>query len=234
MAPSIADIVRTNKENNNSKHTINDPFTNLVEEIRSCLGQEAGIDTSNEHLEELILAMKSYISNELHWERYALGDKSRAYTRNLVDDVNGNANLLVLVWNPLKSSPVHDHSNAHCVMKILKGRLEEIQYDWPEGAKPMRPCPATQEDLDPHPTHCAQTLKVRKKTVYGRDEVTYISDTIGLHRIGNPDPNEVAISLHLYTPPWASKYGCQIFNEKTGQSHRVTQVCLVSSICMFC
>lgn len=57
-------------------------------------------------------------------------------------------------------------------------------------------------------------LKIKKETIYQRDQVTYISDKvganlrsvnpaanewggqIGLHRISNPDPDNIAVSLH--------------------------------------
>lgn len=182
-------------------------FEELRDKIRTCLGKDAGIDTSDEHLEELIQSMKCYDSDEVEWERFALGDPSRAYTRNLVDECNGNANLLVLVWNPLKSSPVHCHSNAHCLMKLLSGTLQETLYEWPSNAKPMEPKPATKEDLAPTTTsQHEQQMIVKRTTKLERDDVTYISDALGLHRIGNPSATEVAVSLHLYTPPWAAKY----------------------------
>ncbi|CCG84032.1 protein of unknown function [Taphrina deformans PYCC 5710] len=181
-------------------------FESLRHQISECLGQDAGIDTSEEHLETLIRSMKCYQSVDSEWERFALGDSSRAYTRNLVDECNGNANLLVLVWNPTKSSPVHCHSNAHCLMKVLSGTLKETLYDWPSGAKPIEPKPATREDLAPRrPSELEQRMEVKRETLLGRDDVTYISDALGLHRVGNPSETEVAVSLHLYTPPWAAK-----------------------------
>jgi len=38
--------------------------------------------------------MKEYESKEEDWGRYALGDASRGYTRNLVDVGNGKSNLV--------------------------------------------------------------------------------------------------------------------------------------------
>ena len=29
-------------------------------------------------------------------------------------------------------SPVHDHAESHCFMKIMKGTLRETKYKWPE------------------------------------------------------------------------------------------------------
>ena len=39
---------------------------------------------------------------------------------------------LILVWAPGKGSPIHDHGQAHCLMKILHGRLTETRYALPD------------------------------------------------------------------------------------------------------
>jgi hypothetical protein len=40
-------------------------------------------------------------------------------------------------------------------------------------------------------------LQIMKETIYNRDEVTYVCDNMGLHRISNnSENNELAISLH--------------------------------------
>jgi cysteine dioxygenase len=162
--------------------------------------------------------MARYTSNSKHWERYARADKSRGYTRNIVDNVNGKANLILIVWNPGKGSLIHDHADAHCIMKILKGNLTETIYHKPESG-----------DTSVHP------LQVKKETVYNPDEVTYISDQIGLHRVFNPNPVEPAMSLHckwpsrnmrthltdpqpVYTPPNAAEFGFHVYDERTSKS----------------
>jgi cysteine dioxygenase len=84
---------------------------------------------------------------------------------------------------------------------VLKGSLRETQYEMPSDS--------------------AEPLKIAKASVYGNDAVTYISDDvspslpssqqklkpgkIGLHKIQNESEDQVAVSLHLYTPPWAEK-----------------------------
>lgn len=86
---------------------------------------------------------------------------------------------LLLVWNPGKGSPIHDHANAHCIMKVLAGELTETVY---------------------HPPHSegdeTSPLQLKHQKRYQTDQVTYISDDIGLHRVYNPSPNQVAVSLH--------------------------------------
>lgn len=56
----------------------------------------------------------------------------RRYTRNLVDEGNGKFNLMILCWGEGHSSAIHDHSNAHCFMKILQGSLSEVRFAWPD------------------------------------------------------------------------------------------------------
>lgn len=72
------------------------------------------------------------------------------------------------------------------------------------------------------PTVSSEPLKVTRTSVYNNDDVAYISDDIGLHKIENESKDGVAVSLHLYTPPWAEKHGCYCFDEKTGKKTKVT------------
>jgi cysteine dioxygenase len=67
--------------------------------------------------------MRAYESNPLHWSKYAHANPDKQYTRNLVCEVPGVFNLLLLVWTPGKKSPVHDHADAHCLMKVGLLRL---------------------------------------------------------------------------------------------------------------
>ncbi|KMU79559.1 cysteine dioxygenase type 1 [Coccidioides immitis RMSCC 3703] len=155
----------------------------LVQDLSDVLGPSSGLDSDDVDPMDIQRLMEGYTSNHSEWLHYALGDPSRAYTRNLVDEGNGKSNLLILVWSPGRSSPIHDHANAHCVMKILKGSLKETLYDWPDQEKTDAGEPAP--------------MKVTRERVYGENQVTYMSDKLGLHKITNPDPNEYAISLHL-------------------------------------
>lgn len=94
-------------------------------------------------------------------------------------------------------------------MKILRGSLQETLYDWPDKTQVREgvACPPV----------------IKRDRVYTENEVTYMSDDLGLHKICNPDPERVAVSLHLYTPPHAATRGCHIFCEKTGKPSQVMQ-----------
>ena len=206
-----------------------DKFHQLVDEINAILGPSNGIDSADIDVEELKAAMRDYVSLEAEWQRYAFADSSRAYTRNLVDAGNGKCNLvslaaylpvcynpltspqLILVWTPGKGSPIHDHANAHCIMKILKGSLRETLYCWPcESGESATSCATSPTSVYPSTEHtCSHVAskngrklsapQVKRSTVYTADKVTYMSDQLGLHRVENPSQDEVAVSLHLYT-----------------------------------
>ncbi|KAI1597740.1 Cysteine dioxygenase type I family protein [Pyrenophora tritici-repentis] len=84
-------------------------------------------------------------------------------------------------------------------MKVLKGSLTETRFATPKIEDVLSHRPMT---------------KIRE-TTYTENQVTYMADTLGVHRISNPDLNEYAVSLHLYTPPNAAVEGCNVFVEDT-------------------
>ena len=202
-------------------------FQRLVRDLSDTLGPSSGIDSAKINPFSLIDLMACYPSHESEWIRYAHKDPSMVFTRNLVDRGNGKSNLLILVWTPGRESVIHDHANAHCVMKVLRGEITETRYEWPTPPTSVRsspePCSSSTEG-ERHDTipPDAEQMRITKTTTFGRDQVTYTSDELGLHKISNPDLTTFAVTLHLYTPPNAATHGCQVFDEKTGQGVLVT------------
>ncbi|KAG2734070.1 hypothetical protein G9P44_003595 [Scheffersomyces stipitis] len=176
-------------------------FYVLIQQLKSLLGKDKGLASEDIDINEVRRIMENYTSNDMDWLKMALHDVSRNYSRNGIININNNANLLILVWSPGKSSAIHDHAKAHCCMKILSGELVESLYEFPQ-------------DEGSH-------MKCVKQTTMHRDEVGYISDNIGLHKISNPQSDKVSVSLHLYTPPYASMYGCSMYEAANGRKHHV-------------
>ncbi|CAH0761589.1 unnamed protein product [Diatraea saccharalis] len=50
------------------------------------------------------------------------------------------------------------------------------------------------------------------------NDVCYINDALGLHRMENPSHVDSAVSLHLYCPPFDS---CRVFDARTGKPTQV-------------
>ncbi|KAI1105177.1 cysteine dioxygenase type I [Jackrogersella minutella] len=172
-------------------------FEQLVKDIKDVLGPSSGLTSDDVDVEDLTHIMERYVSDKEEWSMYAMENASMGYTRNLVDEGNGKANLLILVWTPGKGSAIHDHGNAHCLMKILRGDLTETRYDFPDGDK-------------------EKPMEIKSENIYKENAVAYMADELGLHRVSNQG-SDYAVSLHLYTPPNVAKNGCNIFDRKTGK-----------------
>ena len=63
-------------------------------------------------------------------------------------------------------------------MKVLKGTLRETRFSYPNPQIP------------------SAGPKAIKETTYKENEVTYMADELGLHKISNPDQERWAVSLH--------------------------------------
>ncbi|CAD5125146.1 DgyrCDS13389 [Dimorphilus gyrociliatus] len=176
-------------------------------------------DTVNVEYVKAVLA--SYKSNPKDWKKYAKFDQHR-YTRNLIDGGNGKFNLIALCWGEGHGSSIHDHrlmsiheqqrnsitimtceyyaheSDAHCFVKILDGCLKETMYNWPEKE--------------------GEPMVERSSVTYEKDGVTYINDSMGLHRMENPSHSDTCVSLHLYIPAFEM---CKTFDQRSGRQNKV-------------
>ncbi|KAI9495636.1 RmlC-like cupin domain-containing protein [Zychaea mexicana] len=253
--PQITHVMATaaveTHNNNNKKEPHLVTLDQLVKNIHRALGPDGGLDSEHIDANEIMRLMEEYSSNATDWEKYTLFDHSRAYTRNLIDDGNGKFNLMILAWSKGQQSPIHNHSNSHCIMKVLDGQLQETQYEWPlsssssdddaicknsntsssgdtvagagngvrsdnhQSSSSSDITEAVQSASSSSEIQKGKPLAIHKCTRLHPNEVTYIHDKIGLHRISNPDQGRGAVSLHLYTPPYQV---CKTFEENTGRA----------------
>lgn len=75
-----------------------DSLQELIQEIHNVLGPDGGLDSEHIDQNEIIRLMEKYNSNAEDWQHYAMFDRSRPYTRNLVDDGNGKVNILLIFF----------------------------------------------------------------------------------------------------------------------------------------
>jgi len=146
----IPAALRLRKRENNEPGTVNDPVARLFRQtnISPC-----------------------------DWQKYALFDKNKQYTRNLISTDHETYTLLLLCWNPGQESPIHDHPCDGCWLKVLVGGIQEIRYD-------TKLNPVSQIDCR-------------------AGEISYITNNLGYHKVGNPTRTP-AVTLHLYAPPFES------------------------------
>lgn len=79
-----------------TEETLN-AFEKLVHDLSAALGPSSGLDSDDVDPKNIELLMEKYVSNPEDWGTFALGDASRSYTRNLIDEGNGKSNLVSLI-----------------------------------------------------------------------------------------------------------------------------------------
>jgi cysteine dioxygenase len=102
----------------------------------------------------------------------------RHYTRNLVRG-SPHYHLLVLCWKNGQRSPIHDHAQSSCAVRVLRGTATETLFEMAPNA--------------------------HVKATFSRDllpgSVTGSEDA-DMHQISNLQAGDTAlVTLHVYTPP---------------------------------
>lgn len=121
-------------------------------------------------LNKLDNILSKYKGND--WIKYAnLSDI--CYKRTLVKR-NDLIEILVIGWNVKQKSPIHDHPKNGCLVKILKGSLNEDIYD--------------------------NEINLIKSQKLNTDGISYQESNKVLHKIENLT-NGPVFSLHIYSPP---------------------------------
>lgn len=101
----------------------------------------------------------------------------QAYTRNLLR-AGDWYHALVLCWKKGQYSPIHDHKDSNCAVRVLNGTLTETQFRFsPRGR-----------------------LKAVNLRHYLPGSVFGSSDA-DLHQVCNLNPETELITLHIYSPP---------------------------------
>jgi cysteine dioxygenase len=114
--------------------------------------------------------------NGYDWREYINFCEDR-YTRNKVLS-NEIFEILIICWNNNQKSPIHDHPEKGCLLKILEGILVEKCFDIVD-----------------------DVLTETTNNILIKDKISYQEGSFGLHEINNPQNDCCSISLHVYSPP---------------------------------
>lgn len=123
------------------------------------------------HLFELKRLLEQY--DDLDWHNFVEINQNK-YTKKLVFG-NDLFDIHIISWNTNQKSNIHDHPDNGCLFKLLDGQLTEYLYD-------------TQ-------------LKLLQTKCLGKGDISYIQGKQGLHSITNSTLDNIAVSLHIYSPP---------------------------------
>ncbi|CAB9500292.1 Cysteine dioxygenase type 1 [Seminavis robusta] len=151
--------------------------------LRQALLTYGAHDMMMQSREDPVMALFRNLNLQPHdWAPYAHTDASKAYTRNLITTDDETFTLMLLCWNPAQESKIHDHPCDGCWLSVLQGQVQECRYEYPDD-----------DDAG---------LKCIADETFSQGQVAFINDSIGLHKVGNPSKDVLAVSLHLYAPPF--------------------------------
>ncbi|AUC84076.1 hypothetical protein CW731_01665 [Polaribacter sp. ALD11] len=119
------------------------------------------------------------------FEKYASWS-NECYTRNCIVD-NEKFELILICWCKGHRTSIHDHGGEECWVKVIEGEFKETIYKQDEVGK----------------------LIVFKSTISKPNDITYMKDFMGFHRLENISKKR-SMSLHLYAKPIRK---CNVFNE---------------------
>ena len=108
------------------------------------------------------------------------------YTRNCVFE-NENFQIILLCWCIGQATPIHDHGGEECWVKVIDGELKETVYKQNE----------------------TKELKVVKSAIAKVNDVTYMKDFMGFHKLENI-ADKRSLTLHIYAKPI---HTCNTFDE---------------------
>lgn len=108
---------------------------------------------------------------------YAVCEDDAYYVRTLLYR-DEHVEMLALTWKPGQRSPVHDHGQSTCIVRVVEGVAREHLYE------PRR----------------AGTVKRRHLSRDLRAGIVARSPGEMTHSLGN-DGEETLVTLHVYAPP---------------------------------
>ncbi|CAE8591991.1 unnamed protein product [Polarella glacialis] len=169
-----------------------------------------GDPISGEVVAKITKMLQNTKLNPREWRQHAVYRRGR-YTRNIVGYSPNQFVALLLCWERGQQSPIHDHTGAHCFIKMLSGKLTERHFAWaPDGSA------GPEADAEP------LTMDASVPSM----SVGFMHDSLGLHRIENPSSEEAAVSLHIYSPPFQE---CLVFPPTGGPPRTAPMVSVFDS-----
>lgn len=111
-------------------------------------------------------------------------NKNSSYKRiRLYTSIDKSIEFILICWKKGQKSPIHDHAENGCLMRILKGKIQETRYVVDGTGK----------------------LEKVGTGIYKKGFVGYIDNSLSYHEI---TPLEDTVSLHIYSP---ANYKASIF-----------------------
>lgn len=163
------------------------------------MNSNENIPVALQSLDELITALseeeRTKYNQHIHSIKLSADDFEKycswsddCYTRNRIVDTE-KFELILICWCEGHQTQIHDHGGEECWVKIIEGEFKETIYKKNKEGE----------------------LNLVKSSISKSNEVTYMKDFMGFHRLENLSKKR-SMSLHLYAKPIRK---CTIFDENS-------------------
>lgn len=150
---------------------IPEEYTSLKCNYDSIINDNTNLNTNTNSIKNLT-NLKS-LENKVNIPRY-IEPFDRKISRTKLFE-NDYYEIILIGWEPNAKSTIHNHSNNGCVFFLIQGDLVEEVYD-------------------------TKNIELISISNILKNEIGYIDDTIGYHRMKNAN-NTYSFSIHIYSPP---------------------------------
>ena len=149
----------------------------------------------NETVDCLNELLKSYNGHD--WINYIKYDfeikDNKNYYKNLVE-INDIIELYIITWNKNSFSPIHDHPENGCIIKILDGKLCEELYI-SKSINDNKYVELINKSINDN-----KYVELINKSIININEIGYRIGNKILHKITNINEG-ITVSLHIYSKP---------------------------------
>lgn len=160
----------------------NEPSSTTLQSLNDLItALSEGERTTYNHIIRSIKFQKNALEEYASWS-------NECYTRNCIVD-NEKFELILICWCEGHRTPIHDHGGEECWVKVIEGEFKETIYKQNEAGE----------------------LCIVKSLISKPNEITYMKDFMGFHRLENLSKKR-SMSLHLYAKPIRK---CRTFDEES-------------------
>jgi len=131
---------------------------------------------------ELPLSFISQIKKQINFSE-------EHYTRTCIFK-NDILEVLLLAWNPMQITEIHNHQGNACYWKVLSGSITEKTFEWDEANK---------------------QLEYREEKILSESESGFDNNELFFHQILN-NSDKPAITIHIYSKPLKT---CLVYDSQT-------------------
>lgn len=89
------------------------------------LATKINSDTQSNHFTNLVNHLFLIDEDEINLEKF---NNLSSYYKDIVY-IDDNIEIIIIYWPPRSSTPIHNHPENGCIMRVLHGSLREDIYD---------------------------------------------------------------------------------------------------------